>query len=353
MPHDTHEALIVPFIIGLGTPFAAVPLSRGPYTITIEVALNASVDCQRSSFMPDLCVQICSLTGPDDPALTTMHLYIFMETAFLQSKADVMKKLEDYIVLRTDTMEREGTCTQSESSTVKQGSHRCKYSEHHQHSHELSEEIDGKYDVLGCHHQCNRIPQPPSQNNLKCHCQFARTPEADHMDIECLSKYKWACIHLKCGMIPHYQEELYTILHEDESIQWVCDQASQLIQSTKFLHGARDAQALQGKEQNFMHKLLYTISAAVYYGTSQKLLGQTLEFKEYLPEAAIVLIAAGCGKIHDLGTQVEPINWKVVNHWGLGPHLQQQLARWPKFASKTGIGLVAGDEDEYALAPMD
>ncbi|KAI6095520.1 hypothetical protein F5141DRAFT_1068277 [Pisolithus sp. B1] len=153
--------------------------------------------------------------------------------------------------------------------------------------------------------------------------------------LKCLTKYKQAHISLEHGMIPHYQEELYTVvyqdcsnfrseikklcLHEDKSIWWVHDQASQLIKGAKFLHCAQDA---QGKEQNFAHKALYTISVAAYYGTSQKLLGWALKFKEYLPEAAIVLIAAGNGKIHNLKTTTKPINWK----------LQEQLERWAKCA---------------------
>ncbi|KAI5991201.1 hypothetical protein EDD15DRAFT_2449366 [Pisolithus albus] len=204
---------------------------------------------------------------------------------------------------------------------------------------------------------CNSIPQLPSQNDLECHHEFARTPEADDMDIE-------ACIHLKSGMIPHYQEELYTIVYQDCSN--FCSEIKKLcVHNIVSLYGLEPPS--KGKEQNFTDKALYTISTAAYYGTSQKLLGQTLEFKEYLPEAAVVLVTAGIksilcsleqhGKIHDLRTQVEPINQKVVNHQVSGPHLQQQLERWVKCASqgisKTGIGLVAGDEDEYALAPMD
>ncbi|KAI6046206.1 hypothetical protein EDC04DRAFT_2598392 [Pisolithus marmoratus] len=225
---------------------------------------------------------------------------------------------------------------------------------------------------------CNRIPQPPSQNDLEHHCQFARTPEADHTDIECLSKYKQACICFKSGMIPHYQE-LYTIVYQDSSN--FCSEIKKLcVCNVVSLYNLKPPSKLH--EDKSIQWLLYTISVAAYYGTSQKLLGWTLEFKEYLPEAAIVLIMAGIksvlcsleqrGKIHDLRTQVEPINQKghqcrkglqlqgmrviqtpTINHWVLGPHHQQQLARWVKFASKTGVGLVAGDEDEYALAPMD
>lgn len=54
-----------------------------------------------------------------------------------------------------------------------------------------------------------------------------------------------------------------------------------------------DVLALQGIERNFAHKALYHIAVATYYGTSQKLLGGTPEFQESIPEAAIVLIAAG------------------------------------------------------------
>ncbi|KAI5984762.1 hypothetical protein EDD15DRAFT_2374909 [Pisolithus albus] len=332
----------------------------------------------------------------------------------------------------------EGACTQSEISMVKERPRSHKHGERGQHSRELGEEIEGEHDVLGRHHQRNRIPRPPSQNDLEHRRRFAETSEADHTDIEvrqprnksaekrsfwprawqnliddakvewrvylaacdtfpshssatqelipdiicqCLSKYKRARIRLESGMIPRYQEELYTIVYQDssnfrseikklcvrnvvslydleppsklreeESIRWVRDRASQLIRGAKFLRGARDA---QGRERNFAHKSLYTISAAAYYGTSQKLLGRTPEFKEYLPEAAIVLVAAGIksvlcslerrGKIHDLGTQVEPINRKVyeklhemigqvVNHQVSGPHLQQQLERWAKLA---------------------
>ncbi|KAI6131087.1 hypothetical protein EDD16DRAFT_1515247 [Pisolithus croceorrhizus] len=139
------------------------------------------------------------------------------------------------------------------------------------------------------------------------------------------SKIKKLCVH---HVISLYDLKPPPKLCEDESIQW-------------------------GKEWNFTHKALYTISTAVYYGTSQKLLGWAPEFKEYLLEAAIVLVAAGIksvlcslewnSKIHNLETMMEPINWK----------LQEQLERWAKHAGDTSIGLVAGDEDEYALAPMD
>ncbi|KAI6123714.1 hypothetical protein EDD17DRAFT_1510307 [Pisolithus thermaeus] len=136
----------------------------------------------------------------------------------------------------------------------------------------------------------------------------------------------WIPMFIKIA--PTFAPKLRSYLCEDESIQW-------------------------GKEWNFTHKALYTISTAVYYGTSQKLLGWAPEFKEYLLEAAIVLVAAGIksvlcslewnSKIHNLETMMEPINWK----------LQEQLERWAKHAGDTSIGLVAGDEDEYALAPMD
>lgn len=51
--------------------------------------------------------------------------------------------------------------------------------------------------------------------------------------------------------------------------------------------------ALQGKECNFAHNALYAIAQDAFYGTSLKLLGRTPEFKEYLPEAAVALVAAG------------------------------------------------------------
>jgi hypothetical protein len=58
-----------------------------------------------------------------------------------------------------------------------------------------------------------------------------------------------------------------------------------------------DFTALQGREQNFAHRALRAIAVAAYYGNSQKLLGKTPEFKDYLPGAAMVLVAAGVGPI--------------------------------------------------------
>lgn len=100
MPHDTHEALVNPLIIQMGSELSGAPLSRGPYTIAVEVAATTSVNCQDGSFTPDLCVQICSLTGTEDPALTSMRPLILMETAYSQSNADVTKKLEAYVKLQ-------------------------------------------------------------------------------------------------------------------------------------------------------------------------------------------------------------------------------------------------------------
>lgn len=50
---------------------------------------------------------------------------------------------------------------------------------------------------------------------------------------------------------------------------------------------------LQGVERNFAHKALYYLCAEVYYGTSQKLLGNKSEFKTSIPPAAVVLVATG------------------------------------------------------------
>lgn len=44
-----------------------------------------------------------------------------------------------------------------------------------------------------------------------------------------------------------------------------------------------------------MHNALFVIAAAVYYNNSQKLLGRAAEFNKYIPEAAIILVAAGVG----------------------------------------------------------
>lgn len=95
MPHDTHEALVVPFMQAMNLEFARVPLSRGPYTIAVEAQPNATVDCGDSKFIPDLCVRVFSMTGPGD--ITAMRDFFFLETAFSQSEAVVMKKLHAYI----------------------------------------------------------------------------------------------------------------------------------------------------------------------------------------------------------------------------------------------------------------
>jgi hypothetical protein len=50
---------------------------------------------------------------------------------------------------------------------------------------------------------------------------------------------------------------------------------------------------LQGVEENFAHEALYHICADVYYGKSQKLLGNTAEFKEGIPPFAVALVATG------------------------------------------------------------
>jgi hypothetical protein len=98
MPHDTHEALVVPMITQMGNEISRAPLSRGPYSIAVEVAPNTSVTCPDGSLTPDLCVQICSLTGTEDPILTSMRPLILMETAYSQSDSDVSKKLEAYVL---------------------------------------------------------------------------------------------------------------------------------------------------------------------------------------------------------------------------------------------------------------
>ena len=38
---------------------------------------------------------------------------------------------------------------------------------------------------------------------------------------------------------------------------------------------------------------MFVISSAVYYRNSQKIVGTSAEFQEYLLEAAVVLVAAG------------------------------------------------------------
>ena len=48
-----------------------------------------------------------------------------------------------------------------------------------------------------------------------------------------------------------------------------------------------------------MHKALYRLCVEVYYGKSQKLLGNTSEFKDAVPPATITLVAAAvcCYKV--------------------------------------------------------
>ena len=55
--------------------------------------------------------------------------------------------------------------------------------------------------------------------------------------------------------------------------------------------------SIPGQEKKFAHNALFAISAAVYYGNSQKLLRCTAEFQEYLTEAAIMLVVAGVGSV--------------------------------------------------------
>ncbi|KAG6381478.1 hypothetical protein JVT61DRAFT_58 [Boletus reticuloceps] len=127
---------------------------------------------------------------------------------------------------------------------------------------------------------------------------------------------------------------------------------------------------LQGKERNFTHKALFAISAVAHYGNSQKLLGATPEFQKYVPEAAIVLIAAGvssvscsfrgnvecrlqiksvlqslmqhgkAGNIQIESGHIDKMDYEklygligdVAEHRDSGPRLQQQLEKWVEHA---------------------
>lgn len=102
MNHDVHEALVVPFTNGMSHELAGAPLSRGIHSIFVEAAPNAPVACDENVFVPDLCVRIFSSTGPGE--FTAQREFIFMETAFTQPEADVMKKLATYIQHHPQTL---------------------------------------------------------------------------------------------------------------------------------------------------------------------------------------------------------------------------------------------------------
>jgi len=113
-------------------------------------------------------------------------------------------------------------------------------------------------------------------------------------------------------VITLYKLEPPSKFRHDESIRWVCDRVTVLIDSAKLLRGPLDTQVspvtsfscylftllvLQGKEKNFAHNALFAILAAAFYSSSQKLLRHTAEFQEYIPEEAIMLVAAGVSSI--------------------------------------------------------
>lgn len=95
MNHDVHEALVVPLNNGISHELAGAPLSRGTHSIFVETSPNAPVTCGENVFVPDLCVRVFSSTGPGK--FTAQREFIFMETAFSQPEAEVMKKLATYV----------------------------------------------------------------------------------------------------------------------------------------------------------------------------------------------------------------------------------------------------------------
>ncbi|KAF8121623.1 hypothetical protein EV363DRAFT_1301806 [Boletus edulis] len=106
---------------------------------------------------------------------------------------------------------------------------------------------------------------------------------------------------------------------------------------TKFLCMPPDARA---KERNFAHKVLFAISVAAYYRNSQKLLGATPEFQKYLPEAAVVLVAAG----------IKSVLQSLMQHGKVGD-IQTESGHIDKRDYEKLYGLI-GDVTIYQIAPI-
>lgn len=102
IPHDVHEALVSPIISSMDRAFQAMPLSRGPHSILLEVDGNASVDGENITAVPDVCVRISSWRST--PQLAAMREYIFVETAFTQPETQVTHKLKEYITSHPHTL---------------------------------------------------------------------------------------------------------------------------------------------------------------------------------------------------------------------------------------------------------
>ncbi|KAI6023493.1 hypothetical protein PISMIDRAFT_99105, partial [Pisolithus microcarpus 441] len=86
--------------------------------------------------------------------------------------------------------------------------------------------------------------------------------------------------------------ELYppsTAKMEEECIAAVKKKADDLLSTGKYLHGEPDN---QGRASNFAHHALKNITLAFYYANTSKCLCQFLEFQEYIPYKALVLITA-------------------------------------------------------------
>ena len=109
-----------------------------------------------------------------------------------------------------------------------------------------------------------------------------------------------------CDVITHYKLKPSLNLHEDDALRWVRTHASKLIQGAKFLCRPSNEEVSvtctmstfsshikKGTELNFAHKVLFHLCVAVYYRTSQKLLGEAEPFKDGLSKAAVILIKSG------------------------------------------------------------
>ncbi|KAI5982835.1 hypothetical protein EDD15DRAFT_2377157 [Pisolithus albus] len=84
--------------------------------------------------------------------------------------------------------------------------------------------------------------------------------------------------------------ELYppsTAKTEEEHIGAVKKKANNLLSTGKYLHGEPDD---QGRASNFAHRALKNITLAFYYANTSKCLCQFLEFQEYVPYKALVLV---------------------------------------------------------------
>ncbi|KAF8132944.1 hypothetical protein EV363DRAFT_1295737 [Boletus edulis] len=211
----------------------------------------------------------------------------------------------------------------------------CKDSHHEdrRHAYRWSErgEADDEYHVLDHHHQRNRLQRLGSR-------QLSRVYSRSDTKVQpsrCVKKAE------KQGFWP----EVWKAFIDEAKLEWRIYLAASdafldpttLNNGTKFLCMPPDARA---KERNFAHKVLFAISVAAYYRNSQKLLGATPEFQKYLPEAAVVLVAAG----------IKSVLQSLMQHGKVGD-IQTESGHIDKRDYEKLYGLI-GDVTIYQIAPI-